>query len=264
MAAVLAIFAFGIGLTGCGGDDATTPFSGQTLKIAKPALSKTWVFYTGSEYTVALNPANPAYTLGGESSATEIGDYTATVTLVDAANTEWADGTTAPLSLPWSIEPEKIWYGDFIPAGVSMDLDDWDDPTSINDTVYSTIGIQPFDINALLGILDGSIIPEVDPDTWRILNGSGYIRQKVEISPAATNTIHHTFIDIKGDCIFITPQSQDLLQIRDGANIVCYPPVDIIWNKFPVIINEINYSVYKLKDRPAATSANLAYTFEFN
>ena len=244
MAAALAVFAFGICLAGCGGDDATTPFSGQTLKIAKPALSKTQVFYTGSEYTVTLNPANPtAYTLRGDSSATEIGDYAATVTLVDTVNTAWADGTTAPLSLPWSIEPEKIWYGEFIPEG------SW---PGFN---Y----ITPFDLQNLIDLLVGIKIGHEEEGS--IVGGA--IWKSITEIPAATNNISYKFADTIGDCIFIVPQSQDLSQIRDGASNVCYPPIDNEWNKFPVIINEINYFVYKLKDRPLGPGS-LTYTFEFN
>ena len=75
----------------------------RKTQIAKPALTQNQFTYNGSERTVTLNPANAAYTLGGQTSATAVGTYTATVTLTNTANYEWADGTSTALSLNWSI-----------------------------------------------------------------------------------------------------------------------------------------------------------------
>ena len=61
-------------------------------KIAVPA---------GTDYTYDTTPktgvaAGEGYTLSGDYAATDAGDYTATATLADTANTVWADDTAAP------------------------------------------------------------------------------------------------------------------------------------------------------------------------
>ena len=69
--------------------------------------------YDGSVQTAAV--ATAAYTLTGESFATDAGTYEFTTTLVSEENYKWADDTTAAKSFTWTIarlEVEK-------PAGVS-------------------------------------------------------------------------------------------------------------------------------------------------
>ena len=72
-------------------------------QVAKPALVQSVFTFTGSPHTITLNTTNPAFTLGGQTTATAVGSYTATVTLNDTTTYEWADGTTNPINLPWSI-----------------------------------------------------------------------------------------------------------------------------------------------------------------
>ena len=92
--AIISVIAFPA--CGSGGGDGL-------IKVAKPALTVSKFGYNGSEHTVTLNQTNEAYTLSGEITKTELGDYAATVTLEDTDTHKWADGTTAPLSLSWSI-----------------------------------------------------------------------------------------------------------------------------------------------------------------
>lgn len=58
--------------------------------------------YDGSEKTFVI-PQNEAYAVSGNT-ATEAGNYVATLTLTDKENTTWADGSTDDLTFAWSID----------------------------------------------------------------------------------------------------------------------------------------------------------------
>ncbi len=78
-------------------------------KVAVPTAVENLV-YDGTEKTGVAS--GTGYTLTGDK-ATNAGDYTATATLADAANTVWADDTTAPTanaakSIAWSIAKATV------------------------------------------------------------------------------------------------------------------------------------------------------------
>jgi hypothetical protein len=90
-------------------DDTTAPLT-LAWSIAKkdveiPAATGTY-YFTGSAQTVTI-PEGEDYTLGGELTGTDAGNYTATASLKDAANTQWSDGTTADVNIAWTILPKK-------------------------------------------------------------------------------------------------------------------------------------------------------------
>ena len=58
--------------------------------------------YDGIEKTFVI-PQNEAYAVSGNT-ATEAGNYVATLTLTDKENTTWADGSTDDLTFAWSID----------------------------------------------------------------------------------------------------------------------------------------------------------------
>lgn len=58
--------------------------------------------YTGSKQTVKITKSD-FYTLSGTTSATGVGTYTVTASLNDRVNTAWSDGSTADVTLTWSI-----------------------------------------------------------------------------------------------------------------------------------------------------------------
>ena len=58
--------------------------------------------YDGIENTFVI-PQNEAYAVSGNT-ATEAGNYVATLTLTDKENTTWADGSTDDLTFAWSID----------------------------------------------------------------------------------------------------------------------------------------------------------------
>ncbi len=75
--------------------------------VAKPATPQTTVFtYDGNEKTVEI-VAGEHYTVTGNT-ATNAGNYTATVALTDAANYTWSDGSTADVEITWSIEKADV------------------------------------------------------------------------------------------------------------------------------------------------------------
>ncbi|MCL2796736.1 MAG: YDG domain-containing protein [Firmicutes bacterium] len=75
-------------------------------KIPKPTVTNSGLTYTGGVLSAGI-ATNPAYTVAN-GSGTNAGNYTATVSLTDTANYEWADGSTADLQLPWSIAKAKV------------------------------------------------------------------------------------------------------------------------------------------------------------
>jgi uncharacterized repeat protein (TIGR02543 family) len=75
-------------------------------KIVKPTVTNTVLFYTGGNLSSGI-AVSELYTITG-GSATNVGNYSATVSLNDTANTMWEDGTKANITLSWSIAKAKI------------------------------------------------------------------------------------------------------------------------------------------------------------
>ena len=75
------------------------------LKVAAPT-AKTDLVYNGAEQTGVEEGEH--YTLSGDTTATNAGDYVATATLTDKANTEWEGGTSDDITVTWSIIPMTI------------------------------------------------------------------------------------------------------------------------------------------------------------
>ena len=80
------------------------------LKLNKATLTKNSFDYTGSAVTPSLSDFNEEYmTKSGDTSATNKGDnYKIIVALKDKTNTAWSDGTTADLSLAYSIGAASV------------------------------------------------------------------------------------------------------------------------------------------------------------
>ena len=76
-------------------------------QIAPPALDTTSFTYTAGEQTYQL-AANAAYTISPNTTQTNAGSYTITVSLNDTANTEWTDGTTAAKEYTFTISAAKL------------------------------------------------------------------------------------------------------------------------------------------------------------
>ena len=76
-------------------------------QITPPAADTTKFAYTALEQTYQL-AANAAYTVSPNTTQTDAGDYTITVSLNDTANTEWTDGTTAAKPYTFTIAPAAL------------------------------------------------------------------------------------------------------------------------------------------------------------
>lgn len=73
------------------------------LSLAKPTVTGSYT-YNGNAQNVSLSNFNSLReTKNGTTSATNAGSYTLFVSLNDEANTQWEDGSTETLSLPWTI-----------------------------------------------------------------------------------------------------------------------------------------------------------------
>ena len=76
----------------------------QKASITVPSQSGS-LTYTGSAQSPTWNNYDQAeMTLGGTTTGTGAGSYNATFTLKDTVGTQWADGTTEPKTVPWSIQ----------------------------------------------------------------------------------------------------------------------------------------------------------------
>jgi hypothetical protein len=74
------------------------------IPITKPTLAQEYNFtYDGEVKTVELNQANSTYTLSGDVTKTDAGNYIATVTLTNPANYEWINGGETSFNLSWKI-----------------------------------------------------------------------------------------------------------------------------------------------------------------
>ena len=97
------LFILAFAFTAC-----ANPANGGRTQIEKPELVQNHFTHNGSLHTVELTVENDAYTLGGDVTGTDFGEYTATVTLNDIDRYEWPDGTTEPLNLTWTIGKQQI------------------------------------------------------------------------------------------------------------------------------------------------------------
>ena len=85
----------------------TAGFTIAKKQITPPAADTTKFAYTALEQTYQL-AANAAYTVSSNTTQTDAGDYTITVSLNDTANTEWTDGTTAAKEYTFTISAAKL------------------------------------------------------------------------------------------------------------------------------------------------------------
>lgn len=85
----------------------TADFTIAKKQIAPPAADPTSFTYTSSAQTYTL-ASNAAYTISPNTTQTNTGSYTITVSLNDTANTEWTDGTTAAKEYTFTISAAKL------------------------------------------------------------------------------------------------------------------------------------------------------------
>lgn len=79
-----------------------TGFVVNKKSVELPVVNDDAFVYNGAEYTVEVAP-NELYTLGGEMTGTNAGNYTMTATLNDTVNYKWANSEDATVQIVWSI-----------------------------------------------------------------------------------------------------------------------------------------------------------------
>ena len=95
-------------------EDVTISWEIAKASVTKPEPTTVQFTYDGAEKTVIA--AGEHYTVTGNT-ATNAGNYTATLTLTDTANYTWSDGSTADVEITWSIA--KADYPDFTLSAVA-------------------------------------------------------------------------------------------------------------------------------------------------
>ena len=79
-------------------------FTIKKAQLEKVTLRTDEIVYNGLGSFPAMDNYNDSLQeLSGTTAATDVGDYTTTVSLKDSANYEWVDGTTGNLTLNWKI-----------------------------------------------------------------------------------------------------------------------------------------------------------------
>ena len=81
------------------------PWSIAKRSFEKPTITSGAFTYNGSAKTPDVSSAfdSANMTKGGDTSKTNAGNYTLTISLNDTDNNQWSDGSTAALSLSWTI-----------------------------------------------------------------------------------------------------------------------------------------------------------------
>ena len=84
--------------------DKEVNFTIKKAQLEKVTLRTDEIVYNGLGSFPAMDNYNDSLQeLSGTTAATDVGDYTTTVSLKDSANYEWVDGTTGNLTLNWKI-----------------------------------------------------------------------------------------------------------------------------------------------------------------
>ncbi len=82
-------------------------YSVEKLRVAIPTTTVQRVVYNGAQYSIKISPT-VYYNVTGRPTATDVGTYTASVNLLDNANTVWEDGTIDNIEIVWSILPFTV------------------------------------------------------------------------------------------------------------------------------------------------------------
>jgi len=136
--------------------------------VEKPTVTAVNLVYDGTEKSAGI-AENAAYTVTG-ATATDAGDYTATVALKDPATIRWIDGGVEDLRLRWSIakaDPTVNW-----PAGL----------TAVYGQKLSDISLPPNNDGGTLGSFSWT---EADPSVISV-GDAGARSHSLKFTPAST------------------------------------------------------------------------------
>ena len=93
-------------------------------QVNKPNKLSSRLFYSGQEQTgVNYNAQDKdvLFTVSGNATATNAGEYSATFALIDANNYEWNDETTTNVVIEWEIEKVPLYF-----SGTSWDYNSYE------------------------------------------------------------------------------------------------------------------------------------------
>ena len=99
--------------------DKTIEWTINKQQVNKPSKVSSRLFYSGQEQTgVNYNEEDKdvIFTVSGNATATNAGEYSATFALIDANNYEWNDETTTSVVIEWEIEKAPLYF-----SGTSWD-----------------------------------------------------------------------------------------------------------------------------------------------
>lgn len=75
--------------------------------FAKPTVTTGSFVHDGEAHAPVVEGFyNDFMTKSGDTSETDVGEYTLTIALTDTVNCQWEDGTTAAVELAWEITAE--------------------------------------------------------------------------------------------------------------------------------------------------------------
>ena len=93
-------------------------------KLTKPTISSSTYIYTGSEITPAITGYDSTtMNLTGDTSKTETGNYSITISLKNTTDYEWSDGSQSNVTFNWSIADERIELDYPLPVRNLKDLE---------------------------------------------------------------------------------------------------------------------------------------------
>ncbi len=138
-----------------GGAQTYKSYTIHKAQLVKPVASGN-LTYNGAEQTYSVGGYNSLLmSLGGTYAATNAGKYTATVTINDTKNYEWADGTISALNFEWIINKLHVT----VTGGIKAEDKYYDGTTAA--TITATDDLK------ILGVLDGDLANlgvAIDPD----------------------------------------------------------------------------------------------------
>jgi len=202
-------------------------------KIAKPTATP--LTYTGNEQSGIAE--NVVYNITGNS-GTNVGSYTATVTLNDKNNYEWSDGTTADLSLPWSIAKAKITKPTVTNTALVYNSNE-QSAGIVENAVYTitgdTKGKNAGSYTATVTLSDKANYEWSDGTTtdltlpWSIAKADGLVndapvKRQISASNTETQTYNLTLLAFNKEKEDIGALSYELGTLTDGSSILAAAP----------------------------------------
>ena len=183
----------------------------------------------------------------GDLSATDVGDYTITVSLTNP-NTKWSDGTTAPKELNWEITPLNPWGSS---EGARLTVGEYVGDKSTQYTIPLATVLNPvelkieFDHNGVWDLFEDAVF-ETNSEEYAHFDGDGKL---VVDNPSET-------IDI----VVRTPDNPNYIEIHSTYNLTFVAPSSrsITFDKDHVSNSYYGWDENEVKTYSSSTECPLA------